>query len=226
MTMSDSRKEKIECNECHGLRWHVLRASHAVEGGWEILGKFMPWTDCFEIFQCQGCDTVQVRRSFYFGKEPELSYFPARISRHQPQWLPELPDELRSLLYEVYEALHADSRRLALMGIRAVLDVVILEKVGDVGSFPEKLAALESGGVVGKQQREFLAAVLDAGSAAAHRGHAASARELESAMDIVENLLQAVYSLGKAAEHIREKTPPRQRIDKGAAGSEKKSRGG
>jgi hypothetical protein len=217
--MSDSRREKLQCNECHGTRWHVLCADHRIEGREEVDGEVEPWTDYFEIFQCQGCDSVHVRRSFCFallGEEPALSYFPARISRHKPQWSQDLPDELQDLLWEVYGALHADSPRLALMGIRAVIDVAIHEKVGDVGTFREKLAALENKGFVGKQQREFLEAVLDAGNAAAHRGHAASAQELEFAMDIVENLLQAVYALGRAAKHIRGKTPPRQMSAKGA----------
>jgi len=172
------------------MRWHALCAAHTIESSEEIEGEVGPWTDCFEIFRCQGCDSVHVRRSFYFallGEEPERSYFPARISRHKPQWLQDLPDELRELLWEVYGALHADSPRLALMGIRAVVDVVILEKVGDVGTFREKLTALGEKGFVGRQQGEFLEAVLDAGSAAAHRGHAASAQELDFAMDIVEN---------------------------------------
>jgi hypothetical protein len=98
------------------------------------------------------------------------------------------------------------------MGIRAVVDVVILENVGDVGSFAKKLATLEERGFIGRQQRQFLEAVLDAGNAAAHRGHAANAEELESAMDIVENLLQAVYVLETAAEHVRRRTPPRRKL--------------
>ena len=181
-------------------------------------GFFEPWTNCFEIFQCQGCDSVLVRRSFLFeplGEEAELSYFPARISRHPPPWSWGLPSELRDLLKEVYGALQSNSPRLALMGIRAVVDVAILEKVGDIGSFAEKLTSLERKGFVGQRQKDFLSAVLDAGNAAVHRGHAASAQELEYAMDIVENLLQAVYALEGAAQHLRVKTPPRQRLPKG-----------
>ena len=195
-----------------------MRASYAAEGEEEVDGETEYWTDKFEIFQCQGCESVLVRRSFDFslfiGQEPEQSYFPARISRRRPQWLQQVSGELQSLLGEVYNALHADSPRLALMGIRAVVDLAIMETVGDVGSFPEKLAALEKGGFVGQKQREFLAAVLAAGNAAAHRGHAASTQELEFAMDIVENLLQAIYALEGAAQHIRVKTPPRRNSTK------------
>jgi hypothetical protein len=90
----------------------------------------------------------------------------------------------------------------------------MLEKVGDIGSFAVKLEKLESEGFIGRKQKEFLSAVLDAGNAAAHRGHAASASEIEYAMDIVEHLLQAIYILEDAAQVLREKTPPRQRFSK------------
>jgi Domain of unknown function (DUF4145) len=213
--MSNSRREKLQCNDCHGLRWHALRTSYSVEGEEDMGGNcYEPWTDTFEIFQCRGCDSLLVRRSFLFlpiGEEAEISYFPARSSRHRPSWSWGLPPELRELLGEVYTALQSNSPRLALMGIRAVVDVAILEKVGDAGSFVEKLAVLEREGYVGQKQRNFLSAVLDAGSAAAHRGHTASEQGLEYAMDIVENLLQAVYALEGAAEHLREATPPRKR---------------
>jgi hypothetical protein len=222
--MNAVRDEKLQCNQCGGPTWHALRTSYTANGT-EILDDYNsePWTDCFDVFQCKGCDSVLVRRSFdFFPTGNEVSYFPAPISRHQPQWSWGLPDELRSLLREVYSALHANSSRLALMGIRAVIDVVILEKVGDVGSFAEKLAALQSKGFVGERQRDFLNAVLAAGGAAAHRGHAADAQELGYAMDIVENLLQAVYALEGAAEHLREKTPPRQRPSGGGTGGDKR----
>jgi len=194
----------------------MLRASHTVEGEEDMGGGYLePWTDIFEIFQCQGCDSALVRRSFLFepiGSEAELSYFPARMSRHQPRWLWKLPNELFEILKEVYGALHSDSPRLALMGIRTVVDFAMLEKVGDIGSFEDRLTALEREGFVGRRQKEFLSAVLNAGNAAAHRGHKASTQELESAMDIVENLLQAAYELEGAAKHLRENTPPRKQL--------------
>ena len=80
-----------------------------------------------------------------------------------------------------------------MMGARTLVDMVILEKVGDVGTFKDKLKALEKAGYVSSQGREVLYAALDLGSAAAHRGHAPTETEVQSVMDIVENMLQAVY---------------------------------
>jgi hypothetical protein len=113
------------------------------------------------------------------------------------------------MVEEVYRALQADSSRLATIGARTVVDLLILDKVGDVGSFGEKLVQLERQGFVGRRNREFVATALEAGSAAAHRGVAVDAADLNRVMDIVESLLESVYVLGDAADSLRKSTPPR-----------------
>lgn len=96
-----------------------------------------------------------------------------------------------------------------MMGARALLDMVIVEKVGDVGTFAEKLRKLESEEYISGKNRRVLEAALDVGSAAAHRGHAAKKSQVDAVMDIVENLLQAVYVLPDLAEELKKSTPPR-----------------
>jgi len=143
--------------------------------------------------------------------EPEVAYYPPPISRALPPWRYQLENELRSLLDEVYSALHTNSRRLALMGTRTMVDIVLTEKVGDSGSFRHKLEETEHQGFVARKNLEILDAALDAGSAAAHRGFNPAPSHLNQVMDIVENLLQAVYVLQDSASQIRKATPKRKR---------------
>ena len=96
------------------------------------------------------------------------------------------------------------------MGARALIDIVILEKVGDTGSFKEKLEALKKAGLIGTKNRDFLEAALDTGSAAMHRGHIPDEESVNHVMDIVENLLQAVYVLESAAKELKQATPQRR----------------
>ena len=103
---------------------------------------------------------------------------------------------------------------MAVMGARALVDMAIMDKVGDKGSFDQKLSALEEEGFVSKRNREVLTAALDAGNASAHRGHKFEAREVNQIMDIVENLLQAIYALEDAAQNLKTATPPRKRAPK------------
>jgi hypothetical protein len=72
-----------------------------------------------------------------------------------------------------------------------------------------RLKELESQGFVSSKNREILEAALDAGSAAAHRGYAPRLEEVNLIMDIVENMLQAVYVLHDAAQKLKKSTPPR-----------------
>lgn len=127
---------------------------------------------------------------------------------HHP-WKDKLPQQVSAVVDEVSRALQTDSPRLATIGARTIVDLVILDKVGDVGSFGEKLAALEAQGYVGRKNREFVSAALEAGSAAAHRGVAPQVVDLNRVIDIVESLLEAVYVLEDAAKHLRKTTPPR-----------------
>ena len=104
------------------------------------------WTECHEMFECGACEGIVIRRRYLFSEwardEYEESLYPPRIARHLPRWKDELPDEIVATLEEVYTALQANSHRLAMMGARTLVDMIIHEKVGDVGSFAEKLTRI------------------------------------------------------------------------------------
>ena len=120
-----------------------------------------------------------------------------------------MPDELRELLKEVYIAIHNDSRRLALMGTRTLIEILMVKEIGDSGTFGQKLDALREKGVISENGRSVLSIALDAGNAAAHRGYKPNREEMEAVLDIVENLLEATHHLKHVAEELRKKIPPR-----------------
>jgi hypothetical protein len=113
------------------------------------------------------------------------------------------------LLGEIYRALDADNRALPMMGARALVDMVMVDKVGDVGEFGTKLKRLREEGFISSKNQEILDIALDAGSAAAHRGFAPKESDVHVVMDIVENLLQSVYVFDKTAREIKKATPRR-----------------
>jgi hypothetical protein len=204
---------KIHCNGCGRETRHAVRCTHTA-----VVDDFIEEAEAtaeeaitFEILQCLGCDELSARQTAeheaYGTAIPR--FYPPRISRRTPQWKVKLPDTIAAVVDEVYRALQADSPRLATIGARTIVDLVILDKVGDLGSFREKLAELEKQGYVGRRNREFVAMALEAGSAAAHRGVAPAVADLNHVMDIVESLLESVYVLEDAADRLRQTTPPR-----------------
>jgi hypothetical protein len=163
-------------------------------------------------------------------------HFPARVDRPQPAWLAELerrsvpnilaelaiqsdqrndpvPAAIVDLLREVYQAYHAECPRLAVMGIRALVDVVCADKIGDCGGFDRKLDALVKGEFISSRDSDILKAAVELGHAVAHRGYRPATGDVCSALDIVENMLRSMYHAPGVAQKLSERTPQRKRND-------------
>lgn len=213
--MSDDKAHeirKVHCNQCGTTTRHAVVSTRIQRGADKYDERYsINWIRTWKMLECLGCEAIQLEEGFWWQEDPEdetYTYYPPPLARQEPRWASQLPDETHELLSEVYAALQADSRRLAMMGLRALMDIVMRATVGDIGGFATKLSKLETDGFVSRVNREVLNAALDAGSAAAHRGHKVSTEDLEHSMDIVENLLQSTL-LPKAAEQLRSRTPRR-----------------
>ena len=213
-TKKKETETKAPCRECHRetsqkvIKLHRVGGSEYVD---EQIGE-ISWANVYEMLECRGCGTVTLRDTYWFSEDPEeqVTYYPPSVSRVMPQWRSQLKSwTLRELMDEIYSALGADRRRLATMGARTLVDMVLVDKVGDLGTFGQKLAGLEKAGFIARQGREYLEAALDAGNAAAHRGHKPSSAQLNHVMDIVENVLESVYVLEDAAAELKRTTPPK-----------------
>jgi hypothetical protein len=143
--------------------------------------------------------------------EVETIQYPPMSFRRLPDWAHRLGSDQKGLLDEVYRALAADSRRLAMMGSRALIDRVLLDNVGDEGGFRQRLRSLVETGVISARESDVLATALEAGHAASHRGHLPSIEHLNDVMDIVEHLLRTVYVLPQTADRVAAHTPQRPR---------------
>jgi hypothetical protein len=219
--MNTPNKTHSFCRECGQQTWHIIVAGinrDEVEVETEAGERPVMSENVYQLLQCCGCECVTMRCTTIceelYRDDTVVRHFPPSTARRRPAWEGHLPSPAQFLIREIYNALHSGGLRLAVMGARTLVDMAILDKVGDVGTFEQKLKALEDDGFVSKRNREVLNAALDAGNASAHRGHKFEAREVNQVMDIVENLLQAIYVLEKAAEKIRTQTPPRKKVSK------------
>lgn len=144
-------------------------------------------------------------------EQRERVFFPPRVSRQKPAWLtqhPELNDYI-DFFEEIYTALHADSRRLAMMGARAVIDLAVARMAGgDIGNFTVGLNELVAAKRLTEEERQLMDAAFDAGSAAMHRGHQPEADDVNTAIDIVERVVHAEV-LKKKAKALADATPKR-----------------
>jgi hypothetical protein len=173
---------------------------------------------CWIISKCNGCETANLRIvTSHFGPDGQLgkaldSYFPRKhgTGRAFPVWVFHLEDSYIELLTEIYAAVSGNSRRLALMGVRAIIDMFLVENIGDVGTFSDKLDASMEAGYINKNQKDILLVAIDAGSAASHRGFKPTSEDLNSIIDIVEHVLSEGFHK-KRAEEIKQVTPKRSK---------------
>jgi hypothetical protein len=116
---------------------------------------------------------------------------------------------MQQVLEQVYEAFNGESRILAIIGARTLLDMLLVSEVGDTGSFASKLQAFETKGGITKADRIALEAAIEAGNAAAHRGHDPAERDSIAVFDIVEHALEAKYHRVPAVAGLQQRTPKR-----------------
>ena len=111
---------------------------------------------------------------------------------------------------EIYTALHGDCLSLAAMGIRALLEGIMIDRVGDQGSFKNNLKELERQGYLASHQRDILEATLEIGHASIHRGYVPTRDDLTLALDITETMFEMIYIHKEQAAELRRRIPPRK----------------
>lgn len=171
----------------------------------------------YSVFECCGCHNVVMRKRFWHSDltppeydESYISWHPALTSRQLPKWRNNLPENWAELLCEIYRALHCDSRSLALMGMRALLDMYLVEAAGDLDTFNKKLEWLQALGFLSANQVELIKPAIEAGNAAAHRGYSPSQDGLDTILNLIELLLHQ-WTLASAISKVKDDVPPRKR---------------
>lgn len=222
---------KSHCNRCQGetnqdvlhsetVKWEEIIDEDEEGGGFQISG-----TDIYQMLKCRGCDSITFKYEEWFegnydergNRVPEFHYYPPAIYRPEPKWLNDLDSFfeeeqkfIHDLMKEIYSSLHNDSRRLATMGIRALIEHIMIEKVGDQGSFVKNLDTFAAKGLISLSQKDILGAVLEAGHASIHRSYSPTTEDLHTCMDIAESIVESIYIHPNKASKLKGKIPPRQ----------------
>ena len=218
---------KAYCNKCCDQRKHDLLHKEKVKWEDPIDAEMSVFGgDIYEMVKCRGCDAVAMRHQSWCDEEVDVhgdpivtttSYPPATF-RKEPRWfsqlmtvLPTDDQTVHDLLKEVYSALRNRSLRLAVMGIRAILEHVMIDKVGDNRTFQKNLDEFEKQGFVSKAQRRVLEPVLEAGHATMHRAFRPSRNDLVALMDVTENIIESTYINELRAAKLSKRVPKRKK---------------
>ncbi|WP_092291144.1 MULTISPECIES: DUF4145 domain-containing protein [unclassified Cupriavidus] len=222
MDATMAEKRKVFCNVCsHETNHAVLHAvsQHWHEGG-EDYGYGYEEHCSYLMLQCLGCESVKLREDWNASHHRDVvtNYYPPPTFRKEPKWMMAWwmssgradPPPAMLICKEIYKALQNDQPHLAAMGVRAVLEQVMIDKIGgDKNSFAKNLAALCDDGHVSRLQKERLQTVLDAGSATIHRGHTPSKEDLVTLVDIMEHVIESLYIHDDQVRQTSARVPPR-----------------
>lgn len=216
----ESKVEVIRCHKCNNETDHRLVHCEPKEGKYSLASDYElqqsgRWSITSEAFVCVGCHEMCIRRTAEDSEAdyPHEDFFPPRPGeepRTAPKWVHQLPDGMDSLFEEVYTALRSRSYRLVAMGLRALMDELMNNTIGDVGGFEAKVKRMVADGYLSRFQKEVLDPTLELGHAAIHRGHQPSGNQIDAALGIVQGLLELFYVQKKAVEKLKTGVKPRQ----------------
>ncbi|WP_083608101.1 DUF4145 domain-containing protein [Teredinibacter haidensis] len=208
---------KAHCNRCSGERNHDVL--HSEKTSWSDDEHPIWGSDDYQTLRCRGCEEIKLRHTSMFSEhdEPTIHYFPPSMFRKRPDWFDDLffevPSEeefVESLLNEIYVAVQNNLPNLALMGVRSLLEKVMIAKVGDKGTFSKNLNAFASEGYVSGRQKENLDAILEAGHAAIHRKYKPRKGEVVTVLDITEHIIEFVYLHSSKVSVLKNRVPARE----------------
>jgi len=213
---------RAHCNNCGGDRNHEVL--HVENTSWSDDYHPISGSDKYEMLRCLGCENIELRHTSYFSEDdgPVINYFPPAIFRPQPLWfkdlffdLPTDEDFVEPLLKEIYVALQNNQPRLAAMGVRSLIETIMISKSGDNGTFKKNIAEFEKLGYVSILQRERIEAILEAGHAAIHRAFKPSRADIVTLLDIAEHIIETVYLHKSKVEELKKRVPSKNNKKQG-----------
>ena len=96
------------------------------------------------------------------------------------------------------------------MGIRAALESVMRDKVGDKENFRKYIEAFRECGYLTLRDEGMVNTVIEAGHAASHRGWNPTSENILTALEILDALIVKIYHHEPRAERLEREVPPRQ----------------
>jgi hypothetical protein len=208
------------------LTWHDVKASHAKRFDLEDYPNM--WVDFaaakYEIWECRGCEDALFLESWLTsedvdpdeGPQPSESVYPPRDEKHlKPKDYVQLPTALEAIYEEIVRAFNDRCHVLCAIGLRALLEGICDDK--GIKSGPDGkgktttriegkingLAALAPPTIV-----KNLHAFRFLGNQAAHELKVPSEKSLAFALEVMEDVLSALYELNYKSSRLLEQIGP------------------
>lgn len=184
----------------------------------------------YSVLECRGCGEHYFKSSYsnsedyYYFEDHEtggqdahfnetVHIWPPAAERRPPEWASDITVEdrvLGSLFNDVYTALGNNLGVLAAIGMRTVFDRASeLLEIDAALPFTKKLEGLRDADHITEKEVTVLGALIEAGSAAAHRGWQPKPRQLDDMMSILEAFLHRAFLLEEIGAELGKHVPKR-----------------
>jgi hypothetical protein len=128
-----------------------------------------------------------------------------------PEWYAKLNDVQKALITELDKSIHYGLAALPTMGLRTLVELIMLDQIEDKGSFKRNLEAFQAAGYVTKQHAALIESVVDAGHAAIHRAYFPNPSDLYVCIETVRHLMEGIYILKPKLDEVATNTPKRHK---------------
>ncbi len=215
---------RIHCPHCGHETYHTIMAHvrctersniyaepyEGIEpGGGEPVDS-VDFSEDFYTIQCGGCRKVSVYLTQLFSEADGWTgtkQFPIEPTPSRQLFDSDgvLPPKVARIYDEAVKALDNQLPVLAGVGIRAVLETVCKECDAKGRDLEKRIDAMVEKGLITKDGAAILHSLRILGNAAAHNVEPHSLGELNAAFDVIDHLLQGVYTIPARAKELPQK---------------------
>ncbi|MBU1230261.1 MAG: DUF4145 domain-containing protein [Proteobacteria bacterium] len=215
---------RIHCPHCENDTYHKIMAHvrcierqnyydepyEGLEPGGGDSVNSVDFCEDFYTIQCGGCRKVSVYLTQVFSEDDGwmgTKLFPIEPTPSRQLFDSEgvLPPKVARIYNEAVKALDSQLPVLAGVGIRAVLETVCKECDAKGRDLEKRIDAMVEKGLITKDGAGILHSLRILGNAAAHDVEPHSLGELNAAFDVIDHLLQGVYTIPARAKELPQK---------------------
>lgn len=217
--MTNKKTARGHCPDCGPDRAASVAGEIRRASSENIDGMYtVEFSDTYRLLECAGCGTAYCQRVRWCSEwgdaqDPgyEETYWPSTTMRKIPDWIEAgIDHDLERILNEVYGALNNEMPILAAIGIRTAFDrATELLNIDPNLTFKDKLDKLVKEGKLTSTDRASIAALIDAGSAAAHRGWRPADSDLITMISILEAFLHKEFVVKAGLAELVSSIPAR-----------------
>lgn len=190
---------------------------------------YISWGTSYQLIRCGGCKSVSFREESWFSEDEgsKETLYPVRSKgKLRAKDFHNAPTAIRRIYRETIDAFNGECLTLCAGGLRAIVEGICADKkikegpveiekngtktIRQMTNLDGKISGLRESGILTKAKAELLHAHRYLGNDALHDLDVPSVEELRLAIEIIEHVLEDLYTIQDKAHEIEWRRKERQ----------------